>query len=383
MDKIEELLTRGVANIIPSKEELEKVLRSNKKLNIYCGFDVTAPQLHIGNAVPMRKLQQFVELGHRVTFLIGDFTTLIGDTSDKETERPIIAEDQIEKNWQTFAKQAGKILDLKKVAVRRNSEWLDKLTPRELVRMIQKFSLNEFISRELIKKRLASGGSINLAEVIYPVLQGYDSYFMDTDIQVGATDQTFNMQAGRTLLRRLRDKESFVISFGFLTGTDGRKMSKSWGNAIWLDDSPNDMYGKVMSIKDELIPEYFTLATNLPVSDVSNPMQAKKLLAHQIVLELYDQPAADAAQKYFESTIQSGHLPSDPVTVTVTNYNIIDVLVESGLASSKSEARRLINQGGVKVNNEKVATMNYELSTKNSVVSVGSRKFVKVELKNG
>lgn len=379
MDKIDELLTRGVANIIPGKAELAKVLHSDKKLNVYCGFDVTASHLHVGNAVPLRKLQQFVELGHHVTFLIGDFTTLVGDTSDKETERPVIAEEQIEENWQNFASQAGKILDLSKVSVRRNSEWLDKLTPREMIKTIRRFSLNDFISRELIKKRLGSGGSVNLAEAIYPVLQGYDSYFLDTDIQVGATDQTFNMQAGRTMLKQLKGKDSFVMSFNFLTGTDGRKMSKSWGNAIWLDDSPEDVFGKTMSIRDELIGEYFTLATNLPVPDISNPMQAKKQLSHQIVLELHGKQAADAAQKHFESTVQAGQLPANPVTVTVTSYNIVDVLVASGLAPSKSEAKRLIEQKGVKVNNEVVSTMNYELSTPNSIISVGNRKFVKIK----
>lgn len=384
MDQIEELLTRGVANIIPGKAELEKVLRSDKKLNIYCGFDVTAPHLHLGNAVPMRKLQQFVELGHNVTFLIGDFTTLIGDTSDKETERPIIPEDQIEVNWQDFAKQAGKILDLSKVSVRRNSEWLDKLSLRELIRIIRRFSLNDFISRELIKKRLNSGGSINLSEVIYPVLQGYDSFFMDTDLQIGATDQTFNMQAGRTLLKQLKNKDSFVMSFGFLTGTDGRKMSKSWGNAIWLDDSPNDMYGKVMSMKDELIDEYFVLATNLPETlSSANPMDLKKQLAFQVVLELHGKDKANQAQSFFESTFQQKQTPQDIPAMNVTSKNIVDVLAETQLASSKSEAKRLIDQGGVKVNNEKITTINYELSTNNSIISVGSRKFVKVELKHG
>lgn len=380
MDKIDELLTRGVANIIPGRAELEKVLRSGKKLNIYCGFDVTAPQLHIGNAVPMRKLQQFVDLGHNVTFLIGDFTTLIGDTSDKETERPIIAEDQIEENWQTFAKQAGKILDLSKVTVKCNSEWLDKLTPREMVRLIQRFSLNEFISRELIKKRLSTGGSVNLAETIYPVLQGYDSYFMDTDVQVGATDQTFNMQAGRNLIKQMKGKDSFVMAFGFLTGTDGRKMSKSWGNAIWLDDSPNEMYGKVMSIKDELIPEYFLLATNLPETPSSaNPMELKKQLAHQIVLELHGKDLANQAESYFESTFQQKQTPQDLVTVTVTGTNIVDVLVETNLASSKSESKRLIEQGGVRVDNIVVSNFQFLISN-NQIVNVGARKFVKVRV---
>ena len=376
MDKIEELLTRGVANIIPGRAELEKILRSGKKLNIYCGFDVTAPQLHIGNAVPMRKLQQFVDLGHSVTFLIGDFTTLIGDTSDKETERPIIAENQIEENWQNFAKQAGKFLELSKISVKRNSEWLDKLTPRELIRIIRRFSLNDFISRELIKKRLASGESVNLSEVIYPALQGYDSYFMDTDIQVGGTDQTFNMQAGRNLQKQIRNKESFVMSFGFLTGTDGRKMSKSWGNAIWLSDEPNEMYGKVMSIKDELIPEYFLLATKIDMPSEKDPMLLKKILALQIVTELHSDKDARDAQEYFESTFQQKQVPDDIRPSASPSFNIIDILVDDKLVSSRSEARRVITQGGVRVNGEKINDINAIVDSE-AIINVGPRKFIK------
>ncbi len=378
MDKIEELLTRGVANIIPGRAELEKILRSGKKLNIYCGFDVTAPQLHIGNAVPMRKLQQFVDLGHSVTFLIGDFTTLIGDTSDKETERPIIAENQIEENWQNFAKQAGKFLELSKISVKRNSEWLDKLTPRELIRIIRRFSLNDFISRELIKKRLASGESVNLSEVIYPALQGYDSYFMDTDIQVGGTDQTFNMQAGRNLQKQIRNKESFVMSFGFLTGTDGRKMSKSWGNAIWLSDEPNEMYGKVMSIKDELIPEYFLLATKIDMPSEKDPMLLKKALALQIVTELHSDKAAAAAQEYFESTFQKGQVPENIMPSISPSVNILDQLVDNNLVSSRSEGRRIIDQGGVTVNGQKVKNINETVNSE-AIIKVGSRKFIKTK----
>ncbi len=368
MDKVDELLTRGVANIIPGRDELEKVLQSGKKLRVYCGIDVTASHLHIGNAVPLRKLQQFADLGHDVTFLIGDFTTLIGDTSDKETERPVISEADIEANWKVFAGQAGKVLDLSKITVKRNSEWLSKLPLKEMVKLMRRFSLNDFISRELIKKRLSSGSSINLAEVIYPVLQGYDCYFMDMDIQVGGTDQTFNMQAGRALQKQIRDKETFVMSFEFLTGTDGRKMSKSWGNAIWLDDSPNDIYGKVMSVKDGLIPEYFLLATKLPVPDISNPMEAKKHLAHQIVLELYGKSEADQAQNYFESTFQKGQIPADIPEVSVKSQDVVGMLVETKLASSKSEARRLVEQGAVKMH-------------ESGVLQVGPRKFVKI--KNG
>ena len=379
MDKIEELLTRGVSNIIPGKKELEKVLRSGKKLNIYLGIDPTATKIHLGHAVNLRKLQLFVELGHNVSFLIGDFTTKVGDSSDKESERPILTDEEIEKNWQTYKQQASKILDFSKAKVVHNSEWLSKLNFADIIKLCQQFTLNDYISREIMKKKLESGVSIRLDEVLYPIMQGYDSYFMDTDIQVGAADQTFNMQAGRSLQKKLRNKESFVLVNQYLTGTDGRKMSKSWGNAIRLDDSPNDIYGKIMSIKDELIPEYFLLATKLPVPDVSDPMLAKKQLAFQIVKELHSENDAKQAEKYFESTFQQKQTPQDIPTISVTSKNIVDVLIETQLASSKSEAKRLIEQKGVRIDNAVVSNIQFLISN-NQIVNVGSRKFVKVQI---
>lgn len=382
MDKIDELLTRGVANIIPGKAELEKALRSGKKLNIYLGIDPTATKIHLGHAVPLRKLQQFVELGHNVTFLIGDFTALIGDTSDKDSERPRLSKLQIEENFQTYKQQAEKVLDFSKVTVRHNSEWLKKLNADDFIDLAYHFSLNDFISRELIKKRLESGGSIKLPEVLYPLLQGYDSLTLDTDVQVGGTDQTFNMQAGRTLIKDIKGKESFVMTNGFLTGTDGRKMSKSWGNAIWLSDEPNEMYGTVMSIKDDLIPEYFLLATNLPnpKSQFSNPMEAKKQLALQIVTELHSEADAKKAQEYFESTFQQRktpeNIPSHPFTSTPT---IVEALVGSNMASSRSEAKRYIDQRGTAVDGQIIDNYDYKVKD-NSIISVGSRKFGKIEV---
>ncbi len=210
MADTDELLTRGVANIIPGKKELTELLSSGKKLNIYLGIDATATQIHLGHAVVLGKLQKFAQLGHNVTFLIGDFTALIGDTSDKDSERPILTPEQIEENFKTYKKQAEKILDFSKVTVRRNSEWLNKLTYKEIVKLSQSFSLNDFISRELIRKRLDERKNIGIAETQYPMMQGYDSYFLDTDLQIGGTDQTFNMQAGRTLQKKWRNKESFV-----------------------------------------------------------------------------------------------------------------------------------------------------------------------------
>jgi len=387
MDVIEDLLTRGVANIIPRKTDLVEVLKSGRKLNVYLGIDPTSTHIHLGNAVPLRKLQIFADLGHHVTFLIGDFTTLIGDTSDKDSERPVLTSEQIETNFQTYKQQASKLVDFSKITVRHNSEWLSKLGYAEIIKIARHFSLNDFISRELIKKRLEAGRSVSLPETLYPVIQGYDSYFMDTDIQLGGTDQTFNMQAGRTLQKVLRHKESFVLANVFLEGTDGRKMSKSWGNAIWLDDSPNDMYGKVMTVRDNLIEQYFNLATNVSqdiINEISsrlnsgeNPMHLKKELAFTITSELHGPEAASSAQSNFESTIQSGQLPDDLPSLSPASYNIIDVLTESHLAGSKSIARRLIDQGGVKVNGTSVSQ--YELSVPaDSVISVGPLHHIRI-----
>lgn len=380
MDHIDDFLTRGVANIIPSKSELEKVLRSDRKLNVYLGIDPTATHIHLGHAVPLRKLQLLADLGHHITFLIGDFTALIGDTSDKDTERPVLTYAQIEANFATYKAQASKLLDFQKVTVRHNSEWLKKLNFEDVVKLSRHFSLNDFISRELIKKRLTEGKSVSLPEVLYPVMQGYDSYFMDTDIQLGGTDQTFNMQAGRTLQKDLRNKESFVMSNSFLDGTDGRKMSKSWGNAIWLDDAPNDIYGKVMSLKDELISQYFTLATNTPLDQVpteGHPMNLKKELAFTIVSQLHGKEAASAAQTNFEETFQKGNTPEDIPSFTVTSPQILDVLVDSGLTTSKSEARRLIEQGGVSYEREKVQDLNFKIQSPGTL-QVGPRRFAKI-----
>lgn len=395
MDNVEEILTRGVANIIPGKEELKKKLESGDKLNIYLGIDPTAPRIHLGHAVPLRKLQLLAELGHNVTLLIGDFTALVGDTSDKESERPILTEEEIQNNLQTYKTQAEKVLNFSKIQIKHNSEWLSTLTYKDVLRLKQHFSLNDFITRELIKKRLDQGKRIRFDETEYPVMQGYDSYYLDTDIQLGATDQTFNMQAGRTLQKALRNKESFVIANTYLDGTDGRKMSKSWGNAIWLDDTANDMYAKVMAIKDDLIIQYFTLATNVPLDEVKkieealkngdHPMPIKKQLAQAIVSELYSKEDADKAAHAFESLVQKDELPEDIPTVELATADktLADVLVETQLASSKNEAKRLIEQGGVKVGESVIKDALHSFSElhkeSETLIQVGKRRFLKIK----
>lgn len=389
MDKIEELLTRGVANVIPNKEELKKLLSSKKKLNVYLGIDPTATKIHLGNAVVLRKLNEFAKLGHNVTFLIGDFTALVGDTSDKDSERPILTSQEIEKNFRTYKEQAGKVLDFSKIKVRKNSEWLSKLTYTEVFKLKQQFSLNDFISRELIKKRLGEGRTIRLDETEYPIMQGYDSYFLDTDLQIGGTDQTFNMQAGRTLQKKLRNKNSYILATEFLMGTDGRKMSKSWGNAIWLDDNPQDMFAKVMAIQDNLINQYFILGTNVNVEKIKeiqsgkNPMDVKKELAKIIVTELHSAEDAKKAQENFEQTIQGEKLPNEIPTFKCNNnnQNIIDLLTQTKLAESRTEAKRLIQQGGVSVNDNIVKDTNATIDLVNDqIIKVGKRRFVKIKI---
>lgn len=392
MDAIEELLTRGVENIIPGKEKLRELLAGGTKLNIYLGIDPTSTTIHIGHAVALRKLQAFAKLGHNVTFLIGDFTALIGDTSDKESERPVLTSEQIEENFQTYKEQAQKILDFSKVKVRHNSEWLKKLSFEEIIRLTYHFSAGDFYSRELIKKRLNEGLHVGLHEILYPVMQGYDSYFMDTDIQLGGTDQTFNMQAGRVLQKDLRSKESFIIANGFLEGTDGRKMSKTWNNAIWLNDPPEEMYGKVMSLKDSLIVQYFTLATNTPLGEIEevkqtldggdNPMTLKKRLAHRIVTELHSTTLADDAQKEFEKKFQSHDLETANVpswSTKQTDWGPVELLVATSLTSSKSDAKRLIEQGAVEINGHAISSQLSAISLKNyDILKVGKKKFLKI-----
>lgn len=394
MDKIEEVLTRGVANIIPGKEALEEKLRSDKTLNIYLGIDPTATHIHLGHAVALRKIQAFAELGHHVTFLIGDFTALIGDTSDKEGERPVLSKDEIQENFQTYKNQAEKILDFSKVEVKYNSEWLSDLSFEEIIRLTQHFSVGDFVGRELIRRRLDENKRVGLHELLYPVMQGYDSYMMDTDIQIGGTDQTFNMQAGRTLQKDLRDKETFVLATGFLTGTDGRKMSKTWNNAIWLDDTASDIFAKTMAINDDLIVEYFTLATNVPMEEVrrieeeiknnTHPLDVKKRLAQQIVSELFDNQIADKAAEEFQHTVQEKNLPSEMETRTLPEKkerSIEDILVDLGIVESKSEGKRLVEQGGVSINDRRVTDPNELISLQNDDhIKVGKRRIVKIQV---
>lgn len=382
MTNINEVLTRRVTNIIPNRQKLEELLKSGKKLNIYFGVDPTATKIHIGNAVGLRKLQEFVDLGHNVTFLIGDATALIGDTSDKDSERPVLTPNEIKQNFKTYKKQASKILDFKKVKVKFNSTWLKKLNYLDTVKLCQEFSFGEFASRELIKKRLQDKKRVGLHEALYPVMQGYDSYILDTDIQIGGADQTFNMQAGRILQNNLRDKESFVIVTGYLTGTDCRKMSKSWGNAIWLSDTADEIYGKVMSLPDNLIIEYFINATNTTNDRIKaiekalksgvNPVEPKKELAFTIVSEFRNKREAIKAKNNFEKS----YAKKDPEYTQQIKMakSLAETVAPYTNLKSAGDAKRLIQQGGLTINGDVVSDLNYKIK-KGDKIKIGKKIF--------
>nr|MBI5455559.1 tyrosine--tRNA ligase [Candidatus Levybacteria bacterium] len=385
MEGIEELLERGVANIISNKNVLLGKLRAGKKLNVYLGIDPTSTKLHLGHAVVLRKLNAFAKNGHNVTFLIGDFTALIGDTSDKDSERPALTIKEIEENFKTYKKQAEKILNFSKIKIEYNSKWLKKLTFEDILKLTQHFSAGDFIGRELIRKRLTENKRVGLHELLYPVMQGYDSYMLDTDLQIGGTDQTFNMQAGRTLQKDLRNKESFILTTTILEGTDGRKMSKSLGNAIWLDDNANDMFAKIMAIPDEFLLTYFLLSTNLEIVKIKkyedrlkkkeNPINIKKELAFEIVKELHSEKSAKDAQKEFERTVQNKELPQKLEEKEFEkNFTVLDAL-----EGSNSERKRLIEQGGVYLNEKRVTDPNQKLES--GTLRIGKRRFVKVVIK--
>ncbi len=393
MNVNDELLTRGVANIIPGKKELKGKLDNGKKINVYLGIDPTSTKIHLGHAVALRKLNEFAKKGHNVTFLIGDFTALIGDTSDKETERPALTFDEITENFKTYKKQAEKILDFSLVKIKYNSQWLKPLTFEEILKLTQHFSAGDFIGRELIKKRLAEGKRVGLHELLYPVMQGYDSFMLDTDLQIGGTDQTFNMQSGRTIIKVRQGRESFILTTPILEGPDGRKMSKSWGNAIWLEDPPEEMYAKVMSINDDQIITYFDLATNLGIRKIKdfeqrlkkeNPINIKKELARQIVSELHSPNDATKAQKKFETTVQKKEIPDNIKLFffDLPELGIVEILIHTKLASSNSEAKRLIEQGGVAIDDVIIKHQDQIIEIgKQRLLRVGKRNFARIVVK--
>jgi tyrosyl-tRNA synthetase len=390
---VEEILTRGVSEVIDC-ENLKKRLLSEEKLRIKFGTDPTSPSIHLGRAVGLLKLRDLQQLGHQIVFIIGDFTGVIGDTSDKESERPMLEQAVIEKNLETYFEQAGKILDMSKVEKHRNSDWLGKLTYVEIADQANAFSLAEFIARENIKKRLDKGTRISLRELLYPLMQGYDSVMVNADVEIGGTDQRFNLLAGRELQRQDGQQAQDILMVNLIEGLDGRKMSSSWGNVIKLLDEPNEMLGKIMSMGDELILKYYIHCTRVPMEEIKkieiamaegtlNPRDAKLQLASEIVKIYHSEEDAEKAKQYFIKTISNKEIPTEVAEFKVETKEIklSEFLLASGNASSLGDAKRKIEQGGVSVDGEKILEPNLLLdnSFDDKVFKIGKLGFIKIK----
>lgn len=383
--KIDELLSRGVDEVI-QKESLKKKLLSGKKLRIKLGIDPTSANLHLGRSIPLLKLRDFQELGHQVVLIVGDFTGIIGDTSDKDSERPMLTKDVIEENKKTYYEQVAKILDMDAVEFRYNSEWLEKLTYREIGEHADLFSVSDFIARDNIKRRLDGGKRVSLREVLYPLMQGYDSVAVEADVELGGTDQRFNLLAGRTLQPHFKQEAQDILMTPLINGTDGRKMSSSWGNTINLMAEPSDMYGKVMSMNDSEILTYFTMCTRVSLSEITdikkelesgtNPRDIKMKLAQEITKMYHSAGAADTAQNSFIETFQKGNIPEEVIEI---KPDYIEALLKTEIVASKAELRRLLEAGGVRdaESGEKLSEFPTSVDTP-KVLKIGKRRFVKL-----
>ena len=389
---INELLDRGVENVYPNREFLEKKLKSGERLKLYLGIDPTGPVLHLGHAINFRKLKQFQDLGHEVIMLIGSFTAMIGDPSDKLAVRKQLDKKQVLENCKSYEKQASNILDFKgknKVQVKFNDEWLGKMKFQDVVDLAAHFTVQQMLERDMFDKRIKAGKPVHLHEFLYPLMQGYDCVAMNVDGEVGGNDQTFNMLAGRTLMKEMIGKEKFVITNKLLTDPTGAKMGKTTGNMITLVDEANEMFGKIMSWSDEMIVSGFEMITDVPMSQVKeveeklkageNPRDHKMNLAYEVVKLFKDEEAANEAKENFIQVFAKKDRPDEIEEKKVTDKNILEVLVETGLVTSKSDARRNIDQKGVKVNDEVID--NFELEVKDGdVIQKGKRFFVRVKV---
>ena len=387
-DIINDLLTRNVEDLIV-RSELEKKLKSKTKLRIKLGIDPTGSRIHIGRAVPLWKLRQFQELGHIITFVAGTFTAQIGDTSDKESERKMLTKEEVTNNFKSYHAQLSKILDMDKVEVFQNGDWFNKMDLEEFFKLTSLFTIQQMTERENFAKRIKSNKPVGLHETLYALLQGYDSVMMKTDLEVGGTDQLFNMLAGRTVQKAYDQVPQSVMTFHILEGMDGRKMSTSWGNCIYIDDEPLEMYGKVMAINDELIPSYFKMATDVPMDVIeqiekdmamgANPRDTKASLAREIVARYNGKKAALGAEKDWEKQFRDGDRPAIINAFNTKKKPILDVVSEA-FDISKSEARRLMLQGGVKVDDQRVKDFE-TIIEKDCMIQLGKRRYKKIIIK--
>ncbi len=392
-------LKKGTVDVIREEDlrsKLERSEKTGKPLRIKLGADPTAPDIHLGHTVVIRKLKAFQELGHTVTFLIGDFTGLIGDPSGKNVTRPPLSREEIDANAETYKTQIFKLLDPKRTEIRFNSEWMDKFTAADFVKLTAKTTVRQILERDDFEKRMKEERPISLHELLYPLVQGYDSVALEADIELGGTDQKFNLLMGRNLQREFGQEAQVIMTTPLLEGLDGvNKMSKSLNNYIGIDEPPDQMFGKVMSISDELMWKYYELLTDTDVDTINalkfkcgsgdaNPRDLKADLARSIIADFHSEQAAKKAQEEFDRRFVKKEIPDEieERSIAAGSYKLADLLTEMGLAASKAEAKRLIEQGGVKIGGEKVDVASTEIGVKTGdamLVQVGKRRFLNIK----
>ncbi|MBA3770385.1 MAG: tyrosine--tRNA ligase [Blastocatellia bacterium] len=396
IDEQIDFLRKGTVDVIREKDlgkKLERSEKTGKPLRVKLGLDPTAPDIHLGHTVVIRKLKAFQSLGHTVIFLIGDFTGMIGDPSGKNVTRPPLSRAEINANAETYKGQMFKLLDPDKTEVRFNGEWMDKFSAADFIKLAARTTVKQILERDDFEKRMSEQRPISLHELLYPLVQGYDSVALESDVELGGTDQKFNLLSGRNLQREYGQEPQVVITTPLLEGLDGvQKMSKSYGNYIGIDEPPNEMFGKVMSISDELMWHWYELLTDLSIVEIANlksaiergenPRNIKVNLAKMIIADFHSSEAAASAEEDFVKRFVQKEVPDEIDTKRRApgDYNLAQLIADTGLAASKSEARRLIEQGGVKINGEKATAANADITVSSEplVLQVGKRKFLKL-----
>jgi tyrosyl-tRNA synthetase len=354
-----DLLTRRVAKILPDKAGLEKLI-AGKKIRLYQGFDPTFNQLHLGHTIGFRKLMDFARAGHEVIFLFGTGTVLAGDPSERDTGRKLITQEEIDENIKSWKEQVSKIVDFDLVTIRQNGDWLTKLTLKDIIKIGSNISATQLFKRENFTRRIEKGDPVWYHETMYPLLQGYDSVVMDVDLEIGGTDQEFNMLVGRELQRKMNNREKFVLTTPMINGIDGKKMSKSVGNCIWLTDTPESIYSKIMSMSDDMITTYYELLTDIPMDEIAaldpnKPIENKKRLAYDITRQLHGEDGAKTGESHYDTVIQPKAAPSDmPELKILPNTTILEALKSADLGVSNADIKRTLEQNGVEVDGVKV-----------------------------
>src|SRR3990167_6631262 len=382
------LLTRRVDKVLPSKEALEKLM-GKRKIKLYQGFDPTGTRLHLGHSIGLRKLMEFSNAGHEVIFLFGTGTVLAGggDPSDRDTGRKMITQEEIDANIKDWKKQVSPLVDWSKITIKQNGDWLIPLTLKEILEIANNISAIQLFKREMFQRRLQHGDTVWLSETLYPLLQGYDSVAMDVDLEIGGTDQEFNMLVGRELMKKMKNKEKFVLTTPMILGTDGKQMSKTTGNCIWLDDTPEDMFGKIMSLPDSQILSYWQLLTDLPLEDLTdldqNPLDHKKRLAEDITRQFHGPDKAHEAADHFHRTVQQKETPDEVEEFSIDRgeHTYLDIIKQANTNLSNSEIKRLAAQGGIKWNGQSITHLNEKFDVGGGeILQVGKRLFRKAKV---